>query len=189
MYTPFLRSTIRLGLIKAVKSYSDLSDVQLRTYLEEKREENVTTLSVAKIDEIVSNELRMDMKDTSATSRMERLFISYDMILDKHGLSWIPEKHLKLASKHIIQHIKPHYLKSRIDGDLKLAHAHLKKDFNMFMDHAIAVSKAFQMSDSYNHRTASGNNKKQSHSGRKSSKRNEHLYDNTQTSNVQSTEK
>ena len=184
IHTPLLRSTIRLGLIKDVNSHIALSDEQLRKYLETKSEQNVVTLSVDKIDEIVNNELSMDMRDTSAKSRMERMFISYDMILEKHGLSWIPDKHRKLSAKHIIQNIKPHYLKTRIEGDLKLAHAHLKKDFNLFMDHAISVSEAFQIADSYNHRKGSGQNRTRPQSSKKSFNRNGNSSTTPQTSNM-----
>lgn len=95
------------------------------------------------------------MNDKSAKSRMERLFISYDMILEQNGLSWLTKKQPKIAIQHINSAIKPYYLRTRIEGDIKLSQSHLKKDFSLFMQHAIMVSNAFQLSDGYTYRTKS----------------------------------
>lgn len=88
----YLDSSIALGFIPGVSSIDDLTDEILRIFLEEKSSESKETLTLASVDSIVSKKLKMDMRDRSATSRMQGLFISYRTIQRDNGLSWVLEK-------------------------------------------------------------------------------------------------
>ena len=175
--TSLLQSIINLGFIGDVTSYDDVTDDQVRDYLEEQCESSQEVVSLEAIEDLVNAELKMDMKDKSAISRMQRLFISYHMILERNGLAWIIQKQPKLAVYHVVAAIRPHYLRHRIESNLKLSHSHLKKDFKQFLKHALEVAKAFQMSDGYrrkekpNNSNTSNNNRQQVHNRQRRNQR------------------
>ena len=82
----YLESAIDLGLIEDVEN-DDLTDIHLRKYLEGKAEESRETVSLEVLDEIVNRELRMNIRDKNARSRMESLFVTYHALLRRNGLS------------------------------------------------------------------------------------------------------
>ena len=110
----YLQAAILLKRITNVESYDALTDEQLRVFLENKSKESENTITLASLDKIISNSLRMNMNDRDASSRMEGLFISYIMILRRNGLSWVPEKNQKVAVKHVLTAIRPYSLQKRI---------------------------------------------------------------------------
>lgn len=77
----YLASSIALGFIPGVSSTDDLTDEILRKFLEATSSESKETLTLASLDSIVSKKLKMDLRDRSATSRMQGLFMSYHTIL------------------------------------------------------------------------------------------------------------
>lgn len=83
----WIESLIELGFIDKISSYDDLTDNDLREYLEEKATESKEVLTLERLDKIAANNLRIDMTDINARSRIENLFISYQSLLRRNGLS------------------------------------------------------------------------------------------------------
>jgi len=49
----------------------------------------------------------------------------------------------QMAVRHIITAVKPETLRTRLEQDISLMHAHLKKDFLGFVKHGTEVSEAY----------------------------------------------
>lgn len=143
----YLESLIALNLIPDVKDYDSLTDDTLRAFLDEKAEESREATNLDSLDIIVEQQLRMDMKDRNAKSRMENLFVAYHTILRRNGLAWVVNENGKLAVTHVLSAILPRSLKTRLQSDLEFAYVLLKKDFSGFMAHAIKLSEAYQLLD------------------------------------------
>lgn len=123
----FLESKIALGFIEDVKDFASLTDAQLRTFLEERSKESKTVVTLDKLDSIVESDLRTNMKETSASTRMEDLFTSYHTILSRHALKWIISDNQKVAVQHFLLSIRPNSLRERLESDLSFSHHELKK--------------------------------------------------------------
>jgi len=143
----FLESATVLGFIDGADTVEDLTDEMLRDYLDDQAQEAEETVSLATLGTIVDEELRMDMSDRSARSRMQGLFMSYHKLLRRHGLSWVLKANEKTAVYHVLSAIRPYSLKDRLTDDLDFAKHKLRKDFKGFMAHAIKLSEAFQLVD------------------------------------------
>ena len=85
----YLHTAALLGRIPDVSSYDALTDDQLRLFLEQKAKESSDTITLSMLDKIVHESLRMNMNDNNANSRMEALFVSYVILLRRHGLMWV----------------------------------------------------------------------------------------------------
>ncbi len=77
---------LSLGLIKTsagvdIDTYEELSDSDVRAFLDKKAEASKKTVTLSTLDAVVSKNLRMNMADRSAKSRMESLFVSYTSLL------------------------------------------------------------------------------------------------------------
>lgn len=81
----YLESGIALGIIAAA-DYDSLSNVGLRTYLETSAQETKESINLETLDHIVDEELRLEIFDRNAKSRMENLFVSSNSILRRNGL-------------------------------------------------------------------------------------------------------
>lgn len=143
----FLESSIALGFITGANDYKSLSDELVRTFLEQRAEESKEVVTLEKLDEIVSRELRTNMRNTNASARMQDLFASYHTILVRNGLKWILEDNQKVAVYHVLGAIRPNSLRERLESDLSFSQHELKKDFKGFLRHAIRLAEAFQIVD------------------------------------------
>lgn len=143
----WIESLIALDFLDDVTTYEELSDTRLRAYLDDKAVESKEVVTLDVLDDLVAKELRINMADSNAQSRIENLFISYHTLLRRHGLSWLLTDNQKLAVHHVLSAIRPEILRSRLESDLDFSHHHLRKDFKAFMKHAIKLSDAFQLVD------------------------------------------
>lgn len=143
----WLESLIALNFIDKVSTYYDLSDSQLRSFLEKKAKESKEVVTLNMLDNIVKRELHTNMQDPNAKSRTENLFISYYSMLLQHGLSWLVKENQKVAVYHVLLAIPPVSLKSRLESDLDFAQQQLGKDFKASMKHSTKLSEAFQLVD------------------------------------------
>lgn len=137
---------IELNFMKA-HSYDDLEDSTLRVYLDSKSTERSDNMSVESLDALIKKELKADMSDKSAPSRMENLFIAYNSLLRRHGLSWLTRKNPKMAVRHVLSAIKPDSLRTWLKSDIKLRHLDLKTDLSAFMSNAIDIAHVFEKCD------------------------------------------
>lgn len=149
----YLESVIELGLIKdgddqdAVTSVEALTSRTLRSFLNSKVKENKDTVDLSSLDSIIKSQLKMDMSDRNAQSRVENLFISYRTLLRRNGLGWIVSANQKVAVQHVLSAVRPASLQARLKSNLEFSHTELKKDFSGFMKHAVKLSEAFQLVD------------------------------------------
>lgn len=140
-----MHSCIALGLLNEKATVADLTDTALRSYLENKAKESKDLITVDSLHCIVKEELKMNMADTSAKSRMDSLFISYLSHLRRNNLSWIAECNPKVALMHVLRAIKPKTLRERLESDLNFSQYELRKDFRGLMKHAVRLSEAFEL--------------------------------------------
>lgn len=143
----WLESLIALDFIPRVKSFESLSDNTLMSYLDGKAKESKVVVTLETLDKLVSKNLRTNMADTNAKSRIENLFVAYHSVLRRHGLSWILEDSPKIAVYHVLSGIRPQNLQNRLQSDLDFSHHELRKDFKTFMAHAVKLSEAWQLVD------------------------------------------
>ena len=136
----YFESAIALGFIEGATGYDTLTDARLRSYLEEKSKESRDAVTLETLDGIVSRELRTEMSDKNAKSRMQSLFVSYHAMLKRNGVAWILNSNQKVAVFHVLSAVRPKHLRNRLDADLKFSHSECRKDFKKFMTHAIRVS-------------------------------------------------
>lgn len=144
----WLVSTIALSFPTPVESIDQLTGSRLRAFLESKADESRGGVTLDKLDDIVSHELRINMRDSNATSKIQNLFVPYTTILRRSGLSWIVKDNRKVAVCHFLSAIRPSSLQSRLDSDVQFSNYDLRKNLQGFTQHAIKLSKAFQLVDS-----------------------------------------
>lgn len=107
-----------------------MTDVKLRSYLEKKAEEIHDTIKLPSFDALVKKNMRMDILNSDALSRMKNLFLDYQKLLRKHGLIWmVEEEQEKVPVKHVISEIRPEKLRTRLESDISFTHHPLKKNF------------------------------------------------------------
>lgn len=104
-------------------------------------------MTLQMLDDIVSREPRIDMKDRDGKSRMKGLLMFYNALLKRNGRSWVLKNNAKLAVKHVCAAVKPLSLQNRLMNDLECSHYHLRKYFEGFLSHACYESEAFQWSN------------------------------------------
>lgn len=71
----YLESAIALGIFAAA-GYDSFFDADLRTYLEAQAQESRKSINLETLDHIVDTELRMEISDRNAKSRVENLFVA-----------------------------------------------------------------------------------------------------------------
>lgn len=108
----YLEAAIILNRIDGVTSFEALSEEKLKTYLDNKAEESTDIVTLGTIDAIVQSNLKMNLQDKSAKSRMETLFISYVMPLRKHEFLWVKERNQKVAVNHVLYAVTPFSLQN-----------------------------------------------------------------------------
>lgn len=145
MDAEYLESVLTLGPVSGAETYSEVTDQQLRDYLESKAMESRETVIEDMLDKLVARELYMDMSDRSAKSRMEGLFVSYFTLLRQHGLKWVLENSQKVAVYNIVSAVKTSTVRRRLESDLDLKVNHIHKDLKDFMKHALKLFEAFAM--------------------------------------------
>ena len=182
----WLESTVALGFIEPIDTVEQLTDERFRAYLDSKAEESKEVVSLSKLDELVSQELRTDMRDANATSRIQNLFINYMTLLRRHGLSWIIKENQKVAVGHVLSAIRPTSLQSRLDSDLQFSHHDLRKNFQGFLKHATRLSEAFQLLDNGKPSSQSSPSSKPHKQGRSGNRQKEHENKKTQTKSTRS---
>lgn len=122
-----LDSTVSLGFLQGVYTADTLTDTVLREYLNGKAQEPEGTVTLDTLDALGRTALVMDMKDASAISRMESLFVSYHKLLHRHGLHWVLEKNQKIAVYNVLSAVKPGVLHNRLGSDLDFANCDCHK--------------------------------------------------------------
>lgn len=143
----YLKSTVTLGLIRSVSSSEDLTHAVLRTYLDEEATETRSTVTLSGLEVIVRRELCMDMKNLDASSRMRTLFIDYHTLLSQHGLSWVIDSLGKIAVQHVFSVVRFAKLRSRLELNLSVSNAEIKKEFKRFFKHSRKIAHAFALVD------------------------------------------
>lgn len=101
-----LKSTLALGLNDSANDYDTINENALRQYLEKEAEDFRETLTLSGLDSIVRKDLKMDMKNKDARSRMKSLLIEYHTLLRRNGLYWLLEDKEKVAVQHVLSEIQ-----------------------------------------------------------------------------------
>lgn len=112
------------------------------------------------IDRILESELRTDMTNTDATSRIENLAAETLTLLRRNGLLCIIKDNPKIVVKHVCNPIHPRMSRKRIESDLRLPRTRLRNDFKAFWWHAIHLADLFQLVDNGKPSLGDGYNKR-----------------------------
>lgn len=96
-----IQSIIDLDFLPDVSPYDDRTDEPLRTYSDSKTEDSKQVVTLDAPDDLVSAELRTDMSDAFARSRMENVLPSYLSLLRLKGLYWIVKDNQKVSVSHV----------------------------------------------------------------------------------------
>lgn len=78
---------------------------------------------------------------------MKFLFLSYTKLMIGNGLQWILQRKERMELSHVMGAIRPAQLRERIESDVELQKAYLKKKFKEVVEHAIKLVHAFKMID------------------------------------------
>lgn len=78
-----------MDLIPKASKYDDLSDNELRADLEKQAERPKSTITADKLDHMVKEELRINMRDEDALSRTLNIFMSYRTLMRKYGVNLV----------------------------------------------------------------------------------------------------
>lgn len=143
--TEYLDSAKALGFLEDVADYTSLTEPLLCRYLAPQAEESKDYVNLEMLDKFVERELRMNMFDRHAKSRLETFFVSYYSILWRDDLEWLLPMNQKVCVWHVFSAIKPTLLQDRLTADLDFGHNDLKKNFNGFLKHELKFSEAFQL--------------------------------------------
>lgn len=76
----YLESSLVLGFIEDDANFDDLKETFLRSFLNSKTIEEMSTVTIDSIGTIVESQLYMNLADSSAKSRMQNLFVCYHCI-------------------------------------------------------------------------------------------------------------
>lgn len=147
-----VESAVELDMTEGYTDVKDLSDDQLRTYLENEAVDSSTIVTATYL-QMVQKHVRMDMTIKSAKERMKLLFTAYKSLLRQNGMSWVTSKNPKAAIRQVISVVKPVQLKTRLEQDIAFSKADLKDDFPGFMKHVLELSEAFEKLDNGNPRS------------------------------------
>lgn len=146
----FLESNIALGFISDATDYKTITDDQVRSFLEGRRQASKTTVTLEPLDNIVTDKLRTDMKNNNATARMQDVFTSFQQqFLPVHNaLKWINEDKPRVAVQHVLSAIRPQSLHDPLEADQSFAKSELRRAFKGFLKHPIRLAEEFQIVDS-----------------------------------------
>jgi hypothetical protein len=148
-----------------IDTVEKVTDNLLQCWLDANCDIKKDGFSAAQVLTLVSKRLRINMSEKDLEQRIVMLFTDYSSLLRMHGLSWLIKEHPKVAVWHIVDALKPNALQARIRGDLDFAHAHLKKDFLLFMKHVLQRAEKYcEYEDEDDYSSASGNSSPKQHS-------------------------
>ena len=91
-------SCIALGFIDNGTSFEDMTDKQLRAYLDKEAEDSKEAVTLEGLDELVARKLRMNMENKNGKSRMQGMFANYHSLLSQNGVKWIIDENPKNRS-------------------------------------------------------------------------------------------
>lgn len=147
VYQEYLESLLTLDFISGASYYDELDDKDLRAYLEKQSAVSKTNATIDSLHLLVKKELRMDVRDDEATSRMRNLFNFYNALLRENGVNWVTEGNPKIAVRHVTSSLRPETLRTRLQSDFLLGYMHLKNNFRAFMGHCLNLADVFQRLD------------------------------------------
>lgn len=158
----WLEFIIDLRLIPEVESYKYLRDEILRAYLKSKATASKNFITIDALDKLVHTHLRIDLTDKDARSRMKNFFLSYKLLLCRHGLTWLTQSNDDIDVCHVLSSIRPELLRDRLESVRDFSHYNLRIDFKGFTTQAIKLSEAFQLLDHYSPKRSTKNQKETS---------------------------
>ena len=98
---------ISLGFLQGVEDYEGFSDETRREYMDHKAKQSKDAKTLESLDKLVSNELRMDMTDLYARSRIECFFVAYHSLLRCNGGAWVIQNNQNAAVSHVLSAVRP----------------------------------------------------------------------------------
>jgi hypothetical protein len=101
-----------------IDTLDKLKEDHITAWLSKHREAKTESLSLSKLDSLVSKGLHIKMNEKDVSHRVITLFADYTTLLRNNGLSWVIKDKPKIAVSHIVTALRPNPLQKRIQEDL-----------------------------------------------------------------------
>lgn len=83
---------IKLGFIENVTSFKDMTNEQLRKYLDKEANGLEDAVTLESLNNLVEKKVMMHMDIRNSRSRMQSLFANCHSLLSRNGVQWIMEE-------------------------------------------------------------------------------------------------
>lgn len=127
-----LQSLIALDTVEDVTDAKDLSDEGLLQWLTEQDHGTLESFSLEQLETIIKKTLRMKVNEPDPKLREMALFTDCKTLLRQRKIEAFIEANPKVAVRHICSVFRPPTVCKRIEKDLALHKANLKKDWKGF---------------------------------------------------------
>lgn len=84
------------------------------------------------LDKLIEDQLCIGLIDKDAHSRVESLFVSYQLLLHRNDLAWLTVDNDRIPIHHVFSAIRPVSLCTSLELDLELSHYNLRKNLKGF---------------------------------------------------------
>lgn len=154
-----LLSMVEFGEFDNVTSLTELTDDNLRQWLDDKDEVSFDSLSAEALNAAVTQAVRINVHEPDPEMRVKALFMEYKTFLRIKKWDSLIEKNPKLAVSHICSLLKPVALKNKIESDLTLGKYELRKQWIPFyqyvLDQAVDCDKFVSIKSTTEHKSTS----------------------------------
>ena len=137
-----LLSLIRLKRFDGVTSIDDLTDDTLQEWFEGKVDSVLQSYTTTSLLADVKKFVRVNIYEADPELRMINAFADYDKFLRRRNLECITQNNPKLATSHICSILRPMALRRKVESDLAIHKAELKRDWQKFFDYVIEEAVA-----------------------------------------------
>ena len=127
-----LKSLIRLGTFGKVSSVDSLTDEILEKWLRSKTTTPIENRTKESLEADLRKNVYINTREEDPELRIISLFADYDQFLVNRNMQEIVKDNPKLAVQHICLLLKPVALRNKVEADLSIHRAALKKDFTGF---------------------------------------------------------
>lgn len=141
----FLESSVALDFISDMYHYTQITNEQVPSLIDERCKESKETVTLEQLDTTVLQKLQVYMKNNNAKVRMQDLFSNYRTLLIRNSLKWILDENQEVTVENVLSAIRSKSIKDFVTNDLLFLKLELRQDFPGFMRHAIRLVEASQL--------------------------------------------
>ena len=132
-----LKALLAFDTFPGVSDVSELTDDVLLAWFQEQIEQSSPVITPEVLETELRKRVKLDFKEADPKLRFMNLFMKYFTFLEERNLSDLIETNPKTAVKHVCSLLRPLGFQQKIENDLSLEKAHLRKDWKGFYQHVI----------------------------------------------------